>query len=106
MKKNRYIFLIFIFFLNFIFFRVNADPKFDIGKKIFINKGECGACHSLNNANTHGQIGPNLNQIQPDLTRVILAVTNGIGVMPSYEGQLSDEEIEAVSYYVSKSSAE
>ena len=33
--------------------------------------------------------------------RVIAAVTNGIGVMPAYQGELSPEEIEAVAYYVS-----
>jgi mono/diheme cytochrome c family protein len=27
-------------------------------------------------------------------------VTNGIGVMPAYEGELTSEEIEAVAYYV------
>ena len=42
-----------------------------------------------------------INEIKPDKTRVINAVTNGIGVMPAYEGQLSTEEIEAVAHYVS-----
>ena len=32
-----------------------------------------------------------------------MAATNGIGVMPAYLGILSDEEIEDVSFYVSKS---
>ena len=35
------------------------------------------------------------------MTRVIYAVTNGIGVMPPYEGQLTIQEIEAVAHYVS-----
>ena len=33
-----------------------------------------------------------------------MAVTNGIGVMPAYEGILTPEEIEAVSKYVSDKS--
>ena len=33
------------------------------------------------------------------------AVTNGIGVMPAYEGQLTPEEIEAVAHYVFTSAA-
>ena len=41
------------------------------------------------------------NEIRPDITRVLYAITNGAGVMPAYEGQLSTEEIEAVSHYVS-----
>ena len=48
-------------------------------------------------------IGPNLNEIRPDMNRVMTAVINGIGVMPAYEGLLSKKEIEAVSQYVSKS---
>ena len=48
-------------------------------------------------------VGPNLNEIKPDISRVLMAVTNGIGVMPAYQGQLSDEEIEAVATYVVES---
>ena len=48
-------------------------------------------------------IGPNLNEIRPNKMRVINTVTNGIGVMPSYEGELTSEEIEAVPDYVSTS---
>jgi hypothetical protein len=33
-----------------------------------------------------------------------MAVTNGIGVMPAYEGILTPEEIEAVAKYVSEKS--
>ena len=49
-------------------------------------------------------VGPNLNKIRPDIGRVKNAVTNGTGVMPAYQGVLSEEEINAVSYYVSESS--
>ena len=57
----------------------------------------------LTDAKSSGQIGPNLNQLRPDMTRVIYIVTNGIGVMPPYEGQLTIQEIEAVAHYVSLS---
>ena len=77
-------------------------PRFEYS---FLNKGNCSACHTLKDAGSEGQIGPNLNQIQPDITRIIDAVTNGIGVMPAFDGMLSQEEIDAVSYYVSKSAA-
>ena len=61
----------------------------------------CSTCHILADAGSEGQIGPNLNEIRPDKIRVVNTVTNGIGVMPAYEGQLSTEEIEAVAHYVS-----
>jgi len=34
------------------------------------------------------------------LDQIIYAVTNGIGVMQAWEGILTQEEIEAVAYYV------
>ena len=72
-----------------------------MGKTIFLEQGNCAACHALADAKSNGEFGPNLNQIRPDKMRVINAVTNGIGVMPAFEGQLSSEEIEAVAHYVS-----
>ena len=62
------------------------------------------ACHSLKDAGSVTNVGPNLNEIKPDLGRVVISVTNGAGVMPSYLGILSKDEIEAVAYYVSESS--
>ena len=102
MKKNALFFLILFFFKNQVF----ADDKMKIGLEVYNNKAQCGVCHTLKSAKSNGEIGPNLNQIRPDITRVISAVTNGIGVMPPYEGVLSTKEIEAVAHYVSISAAE
>jgi cytochrome c oxidase subunit II len=33
------------------------------GKTIFTGEGGCGACHTLSDAGTNGQVGPNLNKI-------------------------------------------
>ena len=106
MKKNKYFCLLFVLFFNLYFLPVKPDTIFEIGKDVFLNKAMCGSCHALSDAETVGQIGPNLNQIKPDIIRVISAVTNGIGVMPPYEGTLSMQEIEAVAHYVSISAAE
>ena len=73
-----------------------------MGEKLF--NRNCAACHTLSDAGSYADIGPNLNEINPDIGRVILAVTNGIGVMPSLLGILSEGEINAVAYYVSESS--
>ena len=96
--KIRGLLIILFFVFNLKAF---ADEKFDLGKKIFLEKGNCGTCHILSDAGSNGNIGPNLNDIRPDKMRVINAVTNGIGVMPSYQGELTVEEIEAVAHYVS-----
>jgi cytochrome c6 len=80
-----------------------ADEFFDLGKKIFLEKGNCATCHTLNDANSYGNIGPNLDEIKPEIMTIISAVTNGIGVMPAYEGELSTKEIKAVATYVAQS---
>ena len=81
-----------------------ADEILDLGKNIFLEKGNCATCHALSAAGSIADIGPNLNLIKPDIGRVVMAVTNGIGVMPAYEGILTSEEIEAVALYVSEKS--
>ena len=92
--------LIFFLFIN----SLRADETLVLGKNIFLEKGNCATCHALNDAGSNADIGPNLNLIKPDVGRVVMAVTNGIGVMPAYEGILTSEEIEAVSLYVSEKS--
>ena len=87
----------------FFFQLVIADELFLKGKEIFLNAGNCATCHSLKDAGSNAVVGPNLNQIRPDIGRVKNAVLNGIGVMPAYQGILSGEEVDAVSYYVSES---
>ena len=94
-----YIFIIIILLPQ----NIKADDLFNQGKIIFVGDGNCATCHSLDDANSNGNIGPNLNEIKPDISRVLMAVTNGIGVMPAYQGQLSDEEINAVAMYVFES---
>tara|TARA_B100002052_G_C15773025_1_gene547868 strand:+ start:63 stop:374 length:312 start_codon:yes stop_codon:yes gene_type:complete len=96
--------VILLIFNLFLFSKSFSDEKYDLGKDIFLNSGMCGSCHSLKDAETNGNLGPNLNEIKPDIGRVINAVTNGIGVMPAFLGVLSDKEIKAVAYYVSESS--
>ena len=95
-----------IFLLIFFLFikNLSADEILILGKNIFLEKGNCATCHALDDAGSTGDIGPNLNQIKPDMGRVIMSVTNGIGVMPAYEGLLSSKEIEAVAKYVSEKS--
>ena len=102
MKKLFLNFCCNLFFLIFVsIIHANADELFGKGKEVFIEAGNCAACHTLSDAESNAMIGPNLNEIRPDIQRIIMAVRNGIGVMPAMEGILSDEEIEAVAHYVS-----
>ena len=91
-----------LFFVSLIFFTtlLKADPKMELGLKVYNEKAMCGTCHVLNATKSEGQIGPNLDQLKPQIQKIIYTVTNGVGVMPAYEGVLSFEEIEAVAYFV------
>ena len=95
MKKFLFIFLFVILNINSF-----ADDKMKLGLKIYNEKAMCGTCHTLQAANSNGDIGPNLDMTKPQISQIILAVTNGIGVMPPWEGILTTEEIEAVAFYV------
>jgi len=76
---------------------VKGDPT--AGKQVFATAG-CKSCHTLKDAGATGTVGPNLDQAKPPLDRVIDRVTNGKGVMPSFSGQLSEQQIADVAAYV------
>ena len=90
-----------LFLISASIIQANADELFNKGKEVFLEAGNCAACHALSDAGSNAMIGPNLDEIRPDMQRIIMAVRNGIGVMPAMEGILSDEEIDAVAHYVS-----
>ena len=71
------------------------------GKAIFASAG-CGGCHTLAAAGSNGTVGPNLDQAKPSLELAIDRVTNGKGGMPSFKGQLSQAQIEAVAKFESE----
>lgn len=74
----------------------------EAGRTIFNETAQpqCALCHVLADAEAEGKVGPNLDELQPDMDQVRAAVTSGVGVMPAFEGTLSEEEIETVSTYV------
>lgn len=71
------------------------------GKAIFTEN--CAGCHTLAAAGASGEVGPNLDDRKPSQDAVATIVKAGKGAMPAYEGQLSEDEIEAVAEYVSSS---
>ena len=73
------------------------------GKAVFATAG-CAGCHTLADANSHGNVGPNLDQSKPALSKAVLRVTQGRGAMPSFKGQLTTRQIADVTAYVVKAS--
>ena len=69
------------------------------GKQVFTQN--CGGCHTLADAGTNGQVGPNLDDLKPDEATVERQVTDGGGRMPAFKGRLSAAQIKAVATYVS-----
>jgi cytochrome c553 len=72
------------------------------GEEVFASAG-CGGCHVLSAAGTTGNVGPNLDESQPSADLVVERVTEGMGVMPSFADQLSEQQIRDVAAYVSES---
>jgi cbb3-type cytochrome c oxidase subunit III len=68
------------------------------GKEIF--SANCGSCHTLADAGTSGQVGPNLDQLKPPLSIVQRQVINGGSAMPAFKGRLTAAQIAAVAKYV------
>jgi cbb3-type cytochrome c oxidase subunit III len=68
------------------------------GKGIF--KTNCGSCHTLADAGTSGTVGPNLDNLKPDLAAITKQVTNGGGGMPAFGGTLTPDQIKLVAKYV------
>jgi outer membrane protein assembly factor BamB len=68
------------------------------GKGVF--NANCASCHTLADANAHGSVGPNLDDLKPDKATVARQVRNGGGGMPAFGGRLSDAQIAQVAAYV------
>ena len=72
------------------------------GKTVFETAG-CTSCHTLKAANSHGTVGPNLDDKKPPAALVVDRVTHGKGVMPPFAGQLTPKQIADVAAFVSSS---
>ncbi len=82
-----------------------GDPV--AGKEVFLTVAspQCGSCHTLADAGTDGSVGPNLDDASPSYDKVVERVTQGSGVMPSFTGSLSEEQIQDVAAYVSSATS-
>ena len=81
---------------------VAADPaEIARGKLLFTTlQPACAVCHTLQAAGAEGQIGPVLDELKPDADRVLRALRNGIGVMPSYAEKISPQDMQALARFV------
>jgi mono/diheme cytochrome c family protein len=81
---------------------IPANAHAAAGAKVFASAG-CGSCHTLSATKSSGQVGPNLDDAKPGYDTVLAKVTNGGGGMPSFGGQLTEQQIRDVAAYVATS---
>jgi mono/diheme cytochrome c family protein len=80
---------------------IPANANATAGAAVF-KSADCGSCHTLKAANAHGQIGPNLDTVRPDYETIRAKVERGGGVMPSFAGKLTPQQIRDVAAFVAK----
>jgi mono/diheme cytochrome c family protein len=82
--------------------KLKGDPA--KGKAVFASAG-CGGCHTLADAGSTGNVGPNLDQAKPPEELVKARVWFGKGAMPGFgkQGQLSPQQVADVAAYVAQS---
>lgn len=76
-----------------------GDPT--VGASLFPT--ECGSCHALAAAKTSGGTGPDLDQVAPTQQLVVNYLENGSDAMPSFGGELTGVQINAIAAYVYRS---
>jgi mono/diheme cytochrome c family protein len=76
---------------------VKGDPQ--AGKQVFASN-TCGSCHTLKAAGSKGTVGPNLDQLKPQLAAIVRQVENGGGPMPAFKDKLSAKQIQDVAAFV------
>jgi mono/diheme cytochrome c family protein len=85
-------------------FATGDAEQLALGRQLFNQTAvpACALCHTLKDAGSEGAIGPVLDEIKPNAQRLITAMRNGIGQMPSFADSLSEAQIQAIANYVSK----
>ncbi|MDP9346581.1 MAG: cytochrome c [Actinomycetota bacterium] len=71
------------------------------GKALFVTN--CGSCHTLAAARTHGRAAPALDGLRFTAADVETMVREGGGGMPAFGDRLSKAEIRAVAAFVARS---
>lgn len=60
----------------------------------------CGACHTLADAQSQGNVGFDLDNLKPGAEQVEKAIIGGVGAMPPYQSSLSPEQVKDLVAYI------
>ena len=75
-----------------------GNASADDPKALFASN--CAGCHTFAAAGATGTVGPNLDQLSLTADRIAEQIRKGGGGMPPFEGQLTDEQIQALAEFV------
>ena len=75
-----------------------GNASADDPKALFTSN--CAGCHTFAAAGSKGTVGPNLDQISLPADGIAEQIRNGGGGMPPFDGQLTDEQIQALAEFV------
>ncbi len=78
-----------------------SEARIAKGRDLFTS-WSCTSCHALVDAGSRGDVGPHLDGGHLTEDFIVNRVKNGQGAMPAFGGQLTDEEIADVAYYIVK----
>src|SRR5262249_9621382 len=70
------------------------------GRVLF--RKNCGTCHRLQAAATHGNVGPNLNYERIAYPEGVWLVTNGLSTMRGFKGRLTNVQIQDLAAFLAK----
>lgn len=89
---------------SFMSLALNAQAAdLEQGKQLFASSAQpmaCAICHALEDAGATGNIGPDLDDLQPDADRIRKVLIEGMGAMPSFSDSLDEEQRESIVQYV------
>jgi mono/diheme cytochrome c family protein len=75
-----------------------GNASADDPKALFTSN--CAGCHTFAAAESSGTVGPNLDQSSLPADGIAEQIRSGGGGMPPFEGQLTDEQIQALAEFV------
>lgn len=80
-----------------------AAPEESAGRTLFAETAQpsCASCHTLADAGAAGTVGPNLDEAKPSREKVLSALRQGPGAMPTYTDKLEQSDLDALADYVS-----
>jgi len=82
---------------------IAAADNLEEGKQLFLSDAQpmaCAICHTLEDAGSTGNIGPDLDDLRPEGDRIHKVLIEGMGAMPAFGDTLSEEQRNAIVDYV------